>query len=233
MNRRFISFFRSTNDSAYRNVPKRNRQNPNRTIQLNNQIPKGETTDNAPDYLPYSVYSNLEQMQQKAQEEIHPLRSQQAVEPKLPSQKPKKRHSKPLNLTGEVNLGTNKFRNRERKQRVRKPVEVITEEVVTNAGRHHHHPNDILEVETTPTQATTELEILGTTPTPIADKVSALEAKKKLDEKAQRRERLKQKLAALTPEERQAFLLMKQQRADAKKKGLGYATWTPQSLNKT
>lgn len=211
------------NDSLYRNVPKKNRPSPNKTIQLDNQIPLSETAENPPDYLPYSMYSNLEQLQQKAQEDtIHPNRSPQAANPKLPSLKPKKRHSRPLKLTGEVNLGTNKFNNRERRPRPRKPME----EVVTNAGRHHHHPNDIQEeVEETTTQLTTEKLIETTTEAskPALSSSSSAEAKKKLDEKALRRERLKQKLAALTPQERQTFLLMKQQRADAKKKGINFA----------
>lgn len=165
-------------------------------------------------------------LQQKAQEDIHPLGSPYAANPKQPSQKPKKRHSRPLKLTGEVNLGTNKFSNRDRKQKKeRQPVNIPAQETVTNAGRHHHHPNDIPEVETTSTttEATTEALVFETTQAPIVERTTVSDAKRKLDEKAMRRERLKQKLAALTPEERQAFLLMKQQRAEAKKKGLNYA----------
>lgn len=215
-----------TNNSLYRNVPKRNRQNPNKSIQLNNQIPKEETSD-APDYLPYSVYSNLEQLKQKAQEDIiHPIQNSHSASPKQPSLKPRKRHSRPLKLTGEVNLGTNKFSNRERKQKqkqkererpVEEPVNTI-EETVTNAGRHHHHnlPN---EIETSSTYVPTESSVFETTQSSI-EKTTKSEEKKKLDEKAHRRERLKQKLSALTPEERQAFLLMKHQRSEAKKKGL-------------
>lgn len=217
--------------SLYRNVPKKNRLNPNKAIQLNNQIPKEEATENAPDYLPYSVYGNLEQMQQKAQEDnIHPLRSPHAENPKQPSAKPKKRHSRPLKLTGEVNLGINKFKSdkkqRQKQQQKQADIPAVNiEETVTNAGRHHHHkhPNDIPEVETTPAQAPTETLIFETTPEPILiveRTTSSVEAKRKLDEKAQRRERLRAKLAALTPEEQQAFLLMKKQRAEAKKKGL-------------
>lgn len=212
--------------SLYRNVPKKNRLSPNKAIQLNNQIPKEEAIENAPDYLPYSVYSNLEQMKQKQQEDtIHPVR---AENPKQLSARPKKRHS--LKLTGEVNLGTNKFTSRDRKLRKKQqPKQVVDipaaeiEETVTNAGRHHHHkhPNDIPEVETTPAQALTETLIFETTPEPFVERTTMLaDQKKKLDEKAQRRERLRAKLAALTPEEQQAFLLMKKQRAEAKKKGL-------------
>lgn len=216
--------------SLYRNVPKKNRLNPNKAIQLNNQIPKEEATENAPDYLPYRVYSNLEQMQQKQQEDtIHPVRISHAENPKQPSARPKKRHS--LKLTGEVNLGTNKFTSRDKKQRRKQQqkqvdipaAEIEVEETVTNAGRHHHHkhPNDIPEVETTPAPAPTERLIFETTPEPIVERTTMLaDAKRKLDEKAQRRERLRAKLAALTPEEQQAFLLMKKQRAEAKKKGL-------------
>lgn len=193
--------------------------------------------DNAPDYLPPSVYTNLEQLQQKAQEDvIHPVQSPHATNPKLPSMRPRKRHSKPLKLTGEVNLGS-QFKH-ERKQRPkdrRKPVEnrenSIVEEPVTNPVRHHHHvENEIRDVEevpetTTPAEVATEAVSESDLIDDIAkktedDKILAAETKKKLDEKAMRRERLKEKLSKLSPEQRQAFLLMKQQRADARKKGL-------------
>lgn len=167
-------------------------------------------------------------MQQKAQEDIHPVGSSHDESPKQAPMKPRKRHSRPLHLTGEVNLGTGM--KRERKQRPRKrpvieqPLNTI-DEVVTNPGRHHHHhqqlPNEIPEIpETTPTPATTTEEPIIETTQEAVEKTTISEAKLKLNEKAHRRERLKQKLALLTPEERQAFLLMKQQRADAKKKGI-------------
>ena len=216
-------------NSQYRAVPKKNRP-VSKTIQLNNRIPADEISENAPDYLPPSIYRKLEPMQQKPQEDtIHPLRSPHAENSKEPSAKPKKRHSRPLKLTGEVNLGPNKFTNRDKKQRKKqqlKPVETPAadiEETVKNAGRHHHHkhPNDIPEIESTPYQAPTL--VFETTPEPIFERTtSTVEAKKKLDEKAIRRDRLRQKLAALSPEEQQAFLLMKKQRADAKKKGLKF-----------
>lgn len=197
---------------------------------MSNQTPIGETSDNAPDYLPYSAYSNLEQMQKAQEDVIHPLQSPHADNQKQQSMKPRKRHSRPLKLTGEVNLGTNKLKSeRKHRQRARPAVEKSVNEIdetVTDAGRHHHHnlPNEIpaIEVmETSAAQTTTEAPIEETTHAPT-EKSSASEAKAKLDEKAHRRERLKQKLAALTPEEREAFLLMKQQRAEAKKKGLNY-----------
>jgi hypothetical protein len=215
-------------------MPKKNRQNPKKTIQLNNQIPADEVSENAPDYLPPSVYRNLEPMQQKPHEDtIHPVRSSHATNSKEPAARPKKRHSRPLKLTGEVNLGTDRFIVRDKKQRKKqKPVEIPAadiEEAVTNAGRHHHHkhPNDIPEIESTSLPAPTL--VFETTPEPeqfvertTSSVVSSVEAKKKLDEKALRRERLKAKLAALSPEEQQAFLLMKKQRAEAKRKGLTF-----------
>lgn len=196
-----------------------------------------ELTDNAPDYLPYSMYSNLEQLQQKAQEDIiHPLRSPHAESAKKSSVKPRKRHSRPLKLTGEVNLGTDQFKHRERKQRKKKKpvdeeaneVDAVTAIPVTNPGRHHHHPSTPKEViveETTPMETTTE-EMPEPETTQTSSQITTdreiSEVKRKLQEKADRRERLKQKLMQLSPEERQAFLLMKQQRADAKKKGLTF-----------
>lgn len=204
---------------------------------MNNKFPKTEFADNAPDYLPPSVYTNLEQLQQKAQEDvIHPVDSPHAANPKLPSQRPKKRHSKPLKLTGEVNLGNQfKHERRQRPKERRKPVEnrenAIVEEPVTNPVRHHHHiENEIQEVEQTPetttmaeaaTEAATVSDLIDdSAKVSEEDKILAAETKKKLDEKAMRRERLKEKLSKLSPEQRQAFLLMKQQRAEAKKKGL-------------
>lgn len=116
---------------------------------------------------------------------------------------------------------------------------------------HRHHPNaalpDVPEVEarvepdfevttraavrttvaTTPTTTTTTTPATTTTSSTAAPAIieesTLSEFKRKLEEKAQRRERLKAKLAQLTPEERQAFILMKQQRAEARKKGLNIA----------
>lgn len=126
-------------------------------------------------------------------------------------------------------MGTDQFKHREKKQRKKKkPVEVHTNEVdsvtvVTNPGRHHHHPStasEAIEETTTPMETTTEEVLIETTQTTTDREIS--EVKRKLREKSDRRERLKQKLMQLSPEERQAFLLMKQQRADARKKGLTY-----------
>lgn len=220
--------------SLYRNVPKRNRVNPGKTIQLNNNFPKTELADNAPDYLPPSVYTNLEQLQQKAQEDvIHPVQSPHATNPKVPSMRPRKRHSKPLKLTGEVNLGSQfKHERRQRPKDRRKPVDnSIVEEPVTNPVRHHHHvENEIQDVEEVPettttaeaaTEAVTESDLIDDMAKQSEDdKILAAETRKKLNEKAMRRERLKEKLSKLSPEQRAAFLLMKQQRADARKKGL-------------
>lgn len=207
---------------------------------MNNQTAIRESSDNAPDYLPYSAYSNLEQMQKAQEDVIHPLRSPHAETPKQQSMKPRKRHSRPLKLTGEVNLGTNKLKGeRKHRQRARpstseKSVNEVEKSVneidqtVTDAGRHHHHhhniPNEIptIEVmETSTAEVTTEAAIDETTHAP-SEKPTVAEMKARVDEKARRRERLREKLAMLTPEERQAFLEMKQQRAEAKKKGLNY-----------
>lgn len=73
---------------------------------------------------------------------------------------------------------------------------------------------------TTASTTTTSTTVSSSTVGPaIIERTTMSELRKKLEEKAQRRERLKEKLAKLSPEERQAFLLMKQQRADARKKG--------------
>lgn len=198
-----------------KNVPKKNRQNANRKVI--SQVPLSERTD-APDYLPYSAYSNLEQMQQKTHEDvIHPLH---ASDSRQATMKPRKRHSK-LKLTGEVNLGdqfkhVRKPRPSERRRKIEPPrVNAIDEEIATSVPR-ENLPNEIEAEEVT--EAATEAPETSTVF--VIGKKEASEAKKKLDEKAMRRERLKAKLAQLSPEEREAFLLMKQQRAEAKKKGL-------------
>lgn len=200
-----------------KNVPKKNRQSANR--RLSSQIPPTEQPDNAPDYLPYSAYSNLEQMQQKTHEDvIHPLH---ASDSRQATMKPRKRHSK-LKLTGEVNLGdqfkhVRKPRPSERRKKVEPPrVNAIEEEeIVTSTTQ--QLPNEIESGNEVTERAT---EAPETSTAFVIGKKEASEMQRKLDEKAMRRERLKAKLAQLTPEERQAFLLMKQQRAEAKKKGL-------------
>ncbi|KAG5678506.1 hypothetical protein PVAND_008173 [Polypedilum vanderplanki] len=168
------------------------------------------TTTTLPEYLPYNAYKNLENMNQKPQEDIHPLQSHV---------------------------------QNEDKQSLKQQEQSQSE--IRHHNHHHHrqHPNaalpEIPEVELKPeTQST---EVLTTTQVPttstsattvssstaapaIIEESTFSELKKKLEEKALRRERLKAKLAQLTPEERQAFLLMKQQRAEARKKGLSFAT---------
>lgn len=186
------------------------------------------TTTSAPEYLPFNVYKNLETMEQKPQEDIHSQLS--ALQPEQQtSLKQRKRHSKPIKITGDVDLGMN-F-NHKRNQKKRQKTKQTTEH-----PQYIHHPNNALpepeiakvEIETAPpvlvidedsTAASTSTDASA----PI-ENTTASELKKKLEEKALRRERLKAKLAQLTPEERQAFLLMKQQRAEARKKGLSYAS---------
>lgn len=193
-----------------------------------------------PDYLPYNFYKNLQPMHQKPVEDarIHPVSDSESIALKDPK---KKRHSK-LQLTGEVDLmGRDKFRARnERRKKKKKVIETSTRdndvvfsadtttrdydfemnEVVTGAARHRvvfmtstQRPTLRLEFETSeqPIEERTTRTITST---------QAPEHKKKLDERAARRQRLIEKLKQLTPEERQAFLLMKQQRAEAKKKGM-------------
>jgi hypothetical protein len=222
--------------SYYRAVPKKQlRQQIIRPIHLNNQKPKTESIENPPpDYLPYNMYKNLQPMQQKP-DQIHPVESSHSESSGTPVMKPKKRHSK-LKLTGEVDLGKDRFkmRNERRKKKKKQPVEipekanevfeetslkeqfdVSTDQVVFITST--HRPTLRLEFET----SEKPLEERTLEPS-VAATMTTSEYKKKLEEKAQRRQRLIQKLKALTPEERQAFLLMKQQRAEAKKKGLEF-----------
>jgi len=216
-------------------MSKKSRLNSNRV----NQPATSNVQAENPDYLPYSAYNNkVEQLQQKPQEDIiNPIKSSHATNPKQPTVKPKKRHS--LKLTGEVNLGTNKFTNKRRQKhhKTEKPNDSLSNiaaaedtttmkiEAQTNAGRHHHvapphqeeEPQEEVVIaattKTTTTTTTTTQEAVTAEPT-----TQISEIKRKLDEKAERRERLKEKLANLTHEEKQIFLLMKQQRAEARKR---------------
>lgn len=225
------------------------------------------STTPAPDYLPYNVYSKLETFDQKPLEDIHPVNSATKTdETDQESLKQRKRHSRPLKLSGDVDLGFKKRRTKGKKTEKKNSInEVVPQEnIVDDAnnnddGRHqhkhhnhhpHHHTNNalpetearveseddfkpiielkpVLEFLTTPAEpveytkpTTPSTTTTSSTAAPaIIERTTMTELRKKLEEKAQRRERLKEKLAKLTPEERQAFLLMKQQRAEAKRKG--------------
>lgn len=174
------------------------------------------------------MYKNLETFEQKPQEDVHSQLS--ALQPEQPnSLKQRKRHSKPIKITGDVDLGMNFKRNQKKRQKTKKS---------TVHPQFNHHPNNALpepeiakiEIETAPPvlvideESTTASTTSTTTDASVPiENTTMSEMKKKLEEKALRRERLKAKLAQLTPEERQAFLLMKQQRAEARKKGLSYS----------
>lgn len=191
------------------------------------------TTTSVPDYLPYNAYKNLETMDQKPQEDIHSQLSALQPEQQI-SLKQRKRHSKPIKISGDVDLGMNfNQRNQRRRQKNRKTTtELPQDNNNQHQHNHHHHPNNALpepELEKIDEETTTASKIVGetlTSTTTDAPPMEKSELKKKLEEKALRRDRLKAKLALLTPEERQAFLLMKQQRADARQKGLSYAKST-------
>lgn len=215
-------------------MPKKQlRQQIIRPTQLNNQTPKNEAIENPPpDYLPYNMYKNLQPMQKKP-DQIHPVENAHGESSQGAVVKPKKRHSK-LKLTGEVDLGKDRFkmRNERRKKKKKQPVEVpekvneVFEETTVNERVETMDSENIVFITSTH-RPTLRLEF-ETSEKPLEERTlkppttSTSEHKKKLDEKAQRRQRLIQKLKALTPEERQAFLLMKQQRAEAKKKGLEF-----------
>lgn len=199
-----------------------------------------------PEYLPYNIYKNLQPMQKPSEDiHIHPVSEGELSKPRDPMLRPKKRHSK-LKLTGDVDLGGEQFRkrNEQRKKKKKRPIETSTKTnndifSVDTTRRHlerdefelnelatepnvifvtsTHRPTLRLEFET----SENPLEERTTKATPKTTESS--DSKKKMQEKAQRRQRLIEKLKQLTPEERQAFLLMKQQRAEAKKKGLTFA----------
>jgi hypothetical protein len=227
----------------------------NRLSQVNTNLKKEtSSTTAAPDYLPYKVYSNLATLEQRPQEDIHPLNAA-ASQPES-TLKQSKRHS--LKLTGNVDLGMDMFKKRKQKPkkgaRVENPVLNESNNDNNEEGRHHHHhhqnhhnnnnqnhPNNALPesesiptielltteriVEYTTTSTAQPTTTSSTTAAPaIIEPTTMSELKKKLEEKARRREILRAKLAQLTPEERQAFLLMKQQRAEARKKGLTFAS---------
>lgn len=235
--------------SYYRAVPKKQLRQQPKPIQMYTQKPKvGEdlsSSSSPPDYLPYNVYKNLQPMHQKPAEDakIHPVMSEggELTPPKDPK---KKRHSK-LRLTGEVDLGQGAFRARnERRKKKKKLIETSTRNndvFSADATPRERDDFDLNEVVTaseprvvfvTSTQRPTLRLEFETSEQPIEERTTRTttgsvteqspENKKKLQEKAQRRQRLIEKLKQLTPEERQAFLLMKQQRAEARKKGMTY-----------
>ena len=190
-----------------------------------------------PDYLPFIEYNNLEQMKQKNQEhtsvnsDIHPVNSH-ASDLRKPIQKPRKRHSG-LKLTGEVNLGTDRFirdkkrhKNSQRKaQRVEGPRTNGIQETFTNPSRHHHK----LQVQETTTVAAATTIIPMPTTTQIAKTLepettesisisTSTTNTSQRNDKAIRLAKLKQRLSKLTAEERLEYINMKRQRTEAKKK---------------
>lgn len=195
-------------------------------------------------------------MQKPNEDQIHPIDNSHGENPNTPAMKPKKRHSK-LKLTGEVDLGKDRFkmRNERRKKKKKQPVEVSDKKNEVLVENVSDKKNEVIEEVTKPKQQFKEpFNTVQTDVTMDSDRVvfitsthrptfrlefetseqpleertlrpsttTSSDQKKKMDEKALRRQRLIQKLKALTPEERQAFLLMKQQRAEAKKKGLQF-----------
>lgn len=225
--------------------------NTNRQAQANKndidvQQNKAASTTEIPDYLPYNVYSNLNTLKQKPQEDIHP--HQLTPSELSPQLKQRKRHSRPLKLSGDVDLGTSMLRkNRQKVKKVTNDDVTVTKNNLNDENvehhhkhhHHHHHPNNALpesepEVEfkaeiipqeianneleqpttveqiiemdessTTEAATTTTTQSTSTAAPAIIERTTLSELKKKLEEKAQRRERLKAKLALLTPEERQ------------------------------
>lgn len=219
-----------------------------RPTQLNNQKPAKvmeEMDTSPPDYLPYNIYKNLQPLQKPVEDvQIQPVSEGELAKPRDPMMRPKKRHSK-LKLTGEVDLGGEQFRmrNERRKRKKKRPMETSTKantEVFsvdsTLRQRDEFDLNEIatehsVEFVTSTHRPTLRLEF-ETSENPLEERTTktttstaSSDNKKKLQEKAQRRQRLIEKLKQLTPEERQAFLLMKQQRAEAKKKGLTFGHW--------
>ena len=138
--------------------------------------------------------------------DLHPVHNSHAVFHQQVNMKPKKRHSV-LKLTGEVNLGIDK---RERKrgnkqqshlQKPDKPVEKI--------------------IGTTTRRSTTTSTVSSTTiPTTTTEYLSPTTTQKSSTtiSNSARIERLKQRLAKLSPEDKNSFLQMKRERVETKKK---------------
>lgn len=235
-----INLFLINSNNAYRTVPKKNRVNQVRLPQA--QTPKSPPQMeeiSPPDYLPFIEYNNMEQMKQKNQEHssvnsdlIHPVLNSHASDSRKPIQKPRKRHSG-LKLTGEVNLGTDRFmrekkrhKNSQRKaQRNEGPKPNGIEETFTNPSRHHHK----IQVQETTTQAAATTTTTIATPTTQIATTQEPETTESIsttntllqsirNDKAIRLEKLKQRLSKLTAEERLEYVAMKRQRAEAKKK---------------
>lgn len=231
-------------NNAYRAVPKKNRVNQVRLPQSpspKSPPPARMQEISPPDYLPFIEYNNMEQMKQKSQEHssihsdlIHPVLNSPASDPRKVAQKPRKRHSG-LKLTGEVNLGTDRFmrekkrhKNSQRKaQRVQGPKPNGIEETFTNPSRHHHK----IQVQETTTQVATTTTTVAATAAPTTqiattqdpDTTDSISTTNPLlqsirNDKVIRLQKLKQRLAKLTAEERLEYVAMKRQRAEAKKK---------------
>ncbi|CAO1308531.1 unnamed protein product [Diamesa hyperborea] len=234
---------KNKSNTAYRAVPKKNRVNQVRLPQApqTQKVPARMEEISPPDYLPFIEYNNMEQMKQKSQEIsnvhsdlIHPVLNSPASDPRKPLQKPRKRHSG-LKLTGEVNLGTDRFmrekkrhKNSQRKaQRAQGPKPNGIEETFTNPSR-HHHKMQVQETTTTQAAITTTSTVTAATTTQIAttkepESTEFISTTNTLlqnirNDKAIRLEKLKQRLAKLTAEERLEYVAMKRQRAEAKKK---------------
>ncbi|CAO1368213.1 unnamed protein product [Diamesa serratosioi] len=221
---------KNKNNIAYRTVPKKNRVNQQTTPKAVSEI-QGISP---PDYLPFIEYNNMEHMKQKNIEhiivnsDIHPVNSH-APEIRKPVQKPRKRHSG-LKLTGEVNLGTDRFmrdkkrhRNSQRKaQRAEGPKPNGIPETFTNPSRHHHKIQVQETTTTIPRTTTTEIATTTVTQEPETTETISTSTVNILlenirNDKAIRLAKLKQRLAKLTPDERLEYVAMKRQRAEAKK----------------
>ena len=118
-----------------------------------------------------------------------------------------------------------RHKNSQRKaQRVEGPKPNGIQETFTNPSRHHHK----MQIQETTTQATATTTTPATTTTHIAttqepDTTESISTTNPLllsirNDKAIRLEKLKQRLAKLTAEERLEYVAMKRQRAEAKKK---------------
>lgn len=142
--------------------------------------------------------------------DLHPVHNSHAIAHEQ-NVKPKKRHSE-LKLTGEVNLGIDK---RERKRGRKQQKGVKTTVTTTSTASPGRTPTTTAEQSTStiaPTTTTTEQSLETTTTTTTTQGSSTTNSK------SARIERLKERLAKLSPEDKKEYLQMKRERLETKKK---------------
>lgn len=144
--------------------------------------------------------------------DLHPVHNTHAIG-HGENVKPKKRHSV-LKLTGEVNLGIDK-RERKRARKQQGGVQKGIKPSATTTSTAFPGRNPPITTEQSPSTSaptTTEQSLETTTPTTTTQGYSTTISN------SVRLERLKERLAKLSPEDKKVYLQMKRERLETKKK---------------